>query len=284
MNADGLSNVPASVRQRLLNRIRETGEASNFVWSRYATERLLYRLSASEHAEHFVLKGAALFLVWTGEPHRPTMDVDLLADGEDSDEHLESVFRDLCRADVVPDGLQFDESSVAAVPIRGGQEYGGFRVKLTAYLGKSPVRITVDVGFGDAVTPAAQRITYPTLLDFPAPVLRACPRETVVAEKLHAMVVLGMINSRMKDFYDLYVLASGFAYRGSTLCQAVRATFDGRTTDLPAEPPVALTAEFAEDATKQRQWRAFLSRAGIDDAPAELSATVAALAEFLDPV
>ncbi len=277
-------DIAASVRQRLLETIRRTGEDASFVWSRYAVERLLYRLSVSEHSRDFVLKGAALFVVWTGQPHRPTLDLDLLGRGEDSSGRMVDVFRTVCRAEVVPDGLRFDADSVSAAPIRGGQEYGGQRVALTAFLGKARIPVRVDVGFGDAVTPRPRTVTYPTLLDFPAPRLGACPRETVVAEKLHAMVVLGIANSRMKDFYDLHVLASAFSFDGATLARAVQATFERRRTALPGEMPLALTAQFGHDATKQTQWRAFLRRSALDDVPEDLASVVAALAAFTGPV
>jgi len=278
------SSIAASVRQRLLNRIRQTGEDANLVWSRYAVERLLYRLSVSDYAQDFVLKGAALFTVWTGQPHRPTLDVDLLGHGEGSRGRLEAVLRNVCQVAVEPDGLRFDPDSVAAEPIRNKQQYGGHRVTMTAFLGKARIPVKVDVAFGDVVTPRAQEITYPTLLDLPAPRLRACPRETVVAEKLHAMVVLGIANSRMKDFYDVCVLAQSFAYGGATLGRAIRATFERRATSLPAQPPLALTEEFGRDATKQTQWRGFLRRSGAGGAPEDFGDVVAALAAFLCPV
>lgn len=284
MSEQTLSNIAASVRQRLLNRIRETGEDANLTWSRYAIERLLYRLSVSDYGRGFVLKGAVLFTVWTGEPHRPTVDVDLLGYGEDSGEHLEAVFRSVCRVAVEPDGLRFDVDTVTAEPIRENQEYGGQRVTMTAFLGKARIPVRVDVAFGDVVTPPAEEITYPTLLDFPAPRLRACPRETVVAEKLHAMVVLGIANSRMKDFYDVYVLAQSFAFDGATLGPAVRATFERRATSLPAELPLALTEEFSRDATKQTQWRAFLRRSGVGGVPEDLADVVASVGTFLGPI
>ncbi len=284
MSKQARPNIAASVRQRLLNRIRETGEDANLTWSRYAAERFLYRLSVSDFGRGFVLKGAALFTVWTGQPHRPTLDVDLLSYGEESGEHLEAVFRTVCQVAVEPDGLRFAPGSVTAEPIRENQEYGGQRVTLTAYLGKARIPVQVDVAFGDVVTPPAEEIIYPTLLDFPAPRLRACPRETVVAEKLHAMVVLGIANSRMKDFYDVYVLAQGFAFDGMTLGRAVTATFGQRATSLPARVPLALTEEFSRDATKQTQWRAFLRRAGVGHASEDFAGVVAELTAFLGPV
>lgn len=278
------SDMAASVRQRLLNRIRQTGEDANWVWTRYAIERLLYRLSVSDHAQSFMLKGATLLTVWTGQPHRPTLDVDLLGFGDDSAERLEAVFRDVCEIAVEPDGLSFDPGSVEAAAIREDQEYGRHRVTMKAFMGKMRIHLQVDVAFGDAVAPSAQAVDYPTLLSFPAPRVRACPRETVVAEKLHAMVVLGIANSRMKDFFDVYALAQGFEFSGEVLSEAARATFERRETPLPSEMPLALTDAFAGDAAKRTQWRAFLRRSRLDAAPDELGEVIAVLTGFLGPV
>jgi hypothetical protein len=276
-------NIAASVRQRLLNRIRETGDDPNLVWSRYATERFLYRLSVSEHAGEFILKGALLFLVWTGRTYRPTVDLDLLGSGDDSSERLAGLFRSVCDLDVEPDGMVFDAGTVVAVPIREGQEYQGQRIMLTAYLGKARIPIQVDVGFGDIITPQAEEVEYPTLLDFPAPRIRACTRETVVAEKFQAMVMLGIANSRMKDFYDVYLLAQKFEFDGDVLCRAFEATFKRRKTDIPTEPPLALTDEFGLDGLKSTQWKAFIRKSSLEDAPA-LTIIQSHLREFLLPI
>jgi len=284
MSTKSPKNVAASVRQRLLNRIRQSGQDANLIWSRYATERLLYRLSVSEYSQDFVLKGAVLFMVWLGDLHRPTMDVDLLGRGEDSGARMEDVFRRVCDVGVPADGLRFDPRSVKSIPIRRDQQYHGQRVTLTAYLGKARIPLQVDVGFGDAVVPKARTVVYPTLLDLPPPRLRAYRRETVVAEKLHAMVSLGMLNSRMKDFYDLYFLARQFAFEGATVGSAIRAAFERRRTAMLTARPLALTAAFGQDASKQTQWRAFLRRSAITDAPAAFADVVAAVADFLGPV
>jgi predicted nucleotidyltransferase component of viral defense system len=253
MSQDKPSNIVASVRQRLLSVMRETGDDANLLWRHYATERLLYRLSVSEYAGDFILKGAMLFMAWTGQSYRPTVDMDLLSHGEASSERLVGVFRDVCVLEVDPDGLEFNAKSVKAAAIREEQEYQGQRVTLTASLGKSRIYVQVDVGFGDVVTPRARLIRFPTLLDFPAPRIRAYPRETVVAEKLQAIVVLGIANSRMKDFYDLYVLARDFAFDGATLTAAIKATFKRRKTEIPHETPLALTEEFGRDDLKSVQ-------------------------------
>ncbi|MBU4174904.1 MAG: nucleotidyl transferase AbiEii/AbiGii toxin family protein [Actinobacteria bacterium] len=277
------ANVAASVRRRLLNIIRETGDDANLVWTCYANERLLYRLSVSEYAGDFVLKGAMLFMAWTGQSHRPTVDMDFLGYGEDSSERLTEVFRNVCAVGVEPDGLEFRADSVKATPIREEHEYHGQRVTLTAFLGKARITIQVDIGFGDVLTPRARKINYPTLLDFPAPRIRACPRETVVAEKLQAMVILGIANSRMKDFYDLYVLARDFEFNGATLTRAIKATFTRRGTGIPSETPLALTEEFGQDDMKSVQWKAFIRKSGLEQGVPELLDVLSHLREFLLP-
>lgn len=274
-------NLAASVHRRLLNISRETGADPNLIWSRFAMERLLYRLASSNHASGFVLKGAMLFMAWTGKTYRPTYDLDLLGFGEDSGTRLVSVFQDLCRTSVEPDGLVFDADSVQAEPIREDQEYHGQRVMLNAFLGKMRIRLQVDVGFGDVVTPRTEQIAFPTLLDLPAPVVRACSRETVVAEKLHAMTVLGIANSRMKDFYDLRVLARDFEFDGKTLVTALKATFKRRKTDIPEGLPLALTDEFGRDKVKAVQWAAFIRKSGLEQAAPSLVEVLARLREFL---
>lgn len=281
------SNLAASVRQRLLNLAKERHEDFNFVLGRYAAERLLYRLSVSDHADNFVLKGALLFLLWTGHLYRPTRDVDLLGFGESSIGKLENIIRDVCRVEVVEDGLVFAADSVQGASIREDQEYDGVRITLLAFLAKARIPLQIDVGFGDAITPAAEAIEFPlmlTALALPAAKLNAYPRETVIAEKLEAMVTLGMANSRMKDFCDLLTLAQNFDFDGTILVRAVRSTFARRGTSMPDTAPTALTAEFAEDATKATQWRSFLKRAGIHDAENDLAKVIGQLSRFLLPV
>jgi len=281
------SNVAASVRQRLLNHAKERHEDFNFVLSRFAAERLLYRLSVSEHAETFVLKGALLFLLWTGHLYRPTRDVDLLGFGDSSIKRLEDIFRDICKAKVADDGLIFAADSVQGASIREDQEYDGVRITLLAFLEKARIPLQIDVGFGDAITPEVQAVEFPLLLaspTLPAPRLNAYPRETVIAEKLEAMVTLGVPNSRMKDFSDLLTLARSFDFEGDVLVRAVRSTFERRKTSLPETTPTALTAEFSEDTAKTTQWKSFLKRAGITDAEADLASVINQLSRFLLPL
>lgn len=253
----------ASVLARLLNRSRSTGENYNLLLSRFAIERLLYRLSVSPHAGSFVLKGALLFALWYETPHRPTKDADLLGFGADDADALRSTFTAVCAIEA-EDGVRYDTANMRIAPIREDNVYGGMRLNIPAYIGSARLPVQVDIGFGDAITPAPETVTYPTLLDdLAAPSLRAYPVYTVIAEKLHAMVVLGMNNSRMKDFFDLAVIARTSELDGSTLLDALRATFKRRGTPMPASTPIALTKEFAADPVKDKQWRAFVSKAGL---------------------
>lgn len=257
-------NVAASVRQRLLTLAKRVGAEYNQILIRYAIERLLFRLSASSHRTAFVLKGAMLFTVWEGDLHRPTQDVDFLGFGDHSLERLTAVFRELCTTSVEDDGLVFDPDSIRAEAIRAIDEYGGVRIALDAKLGTAVIRVQVDVGLGDAVTPGPTDAAYPTLLEFSAPVIRVYPRETVVAEKVQAIVKFGLINTRYKDYYDLDYLAHTFDFDGPTLSAALTATFDRRNTPLPADVPIGLTDSFASDLHKNSQWAAFGRRLGIE--------------------
>ena len=255
--------VAQSVRQRLLNRSRETGEDYNLLLTRYAVERWLYRLSQSAYANDFVLKGAMLFTVWTGALHRPTRDLDLLGFGEPSEERLVGVFRKLCDQAVDDDGMSFDADTVTAMPIRDEHVYAGIRLRIQAKLSNARLNMQVDVGFGDVVTPEAVTLAYPTLLDQPVPMLRVYSLESVIAEKLEAIVSLGMANSRMKDFYDAWVLLQRFELDDAVLAAAIRATFERRRTTIPMVVPFGLTDEFAGDTDKQQQWVGFLRRSGL---------------------
>ncbi len=276
-------NVAASVRERLRQLARDRGEDFQLVLTRYGMERLLYRLGASAHAPSFVLKGAMLFHLWGGPPHRPTHDLDLLGRGEVSPERFEQVFREVCAVAAEDDGLTFPPDAVRGESIKEDQEYGGVRVHCVALLDGARVPLRIDVGFGDAVTPAPPAVEYPTLLDFPAPALRAYPRQTVVAEKFQAMVALGMANSRMKDFFDLWYLSDHFAFDGPSLAEAIAATFRRRRTAVPAEPPLGLTEVFVGDAAKRQQWRAFLNKSRLATRAPGLEEVAEALRSFVMP-
>jgi predicted nucleotidyltransferase component of viral defense system len=257
--------IARSVQVRLARHAKTIGVDPNLVLTRYAVERYLYRLSRSAHAERFVLKGALLLLVWLGETLRPTRDADLLGFGELSDDALNGIFREVCAVEVEPDAATFLPDSVRVAPIREEDAYGGQRVTLQARVGAARLTVQVDVGIGDAVTPAPQWLKYPSLLEeFPRPRLRAYPRETVVAEELHAMVLLGTRNSRMKDYFDVRALLREGQMDAEQLASAIAATFARRRTALPEQVPAALSDEFAADETKRAQWRAFLGRNRIE--------------------
>jgi predicted nucleotidyltransferase component of viral defense system len=277
------TNLPTSVRRRLLNRAHSTGEDFNLILKHYAIERLLYRIAQSPHSGQFVLKGAMLFKVWTGRLYRPTQDLDLLGFGDESGEGVVRLFAEIVVTDVEPDGLAFDPTSIRAEEIREDQEYRGQRVRLTATLGSARVDVQIDIGFGDVVTPMAQVIAYPTLLDLPAPRVRAYSRESVVAEKFQAIVALGFLNSRMKDFYDIWSMSREFDFDGSVLSDAIRATFSRRKTTLPELVPVGLSSVFASDADKATQWAAFLRRSTLEAGGRDLRAVLGEMQDFLMP-
>ena len=284
MKEEKPKNLVASIHHRLLNHAKLTKDEPQLVLMRFGLERLMYRLSESEHSSEFVVKGAMLFLVWTGDPHRATKDLDLLSLKSASLERLQKMFQDLCRLAVAEDGLSFLPDTVRAAEIRENAVYDGIRVTLEARLGKARIPLQVDIGFGDVVTPKAKDAVFPVLLDFPAPHLHMYPKETVVAEKLEAMVKLGLVNSRMKDYYDVWLLSQEFDFEGELLSKAIHATFKRRKTGLPADLPLALSEEFSSDATKQRQYQAFIKRGRLKLSDTSLEKVVTALQGFLGPV
>lgn len=274
-------NMGSSVRARLLQLAKQRGEDFQLLLTRYANERLLYRLTRSQHGNAFLLKGAALFTLWTGHAHRATRDMDLLGFGEPNIERLRAIFTEVISLDTDDDGVVFDDATLKVDPIREDQLYGGIRIVLVARITNAHVRLQIDVGFGDAVTPEAQLVEFPPLLDFPAPQLRAYPKETVVAEKLDAIVQLGLANTRMKDFYDLVALSNLFDFEGQLLVAAISATFARRRTPLPTKTPTAFTPEFTGDPTKTVQWTAFVKKAGIQRAT-DLKSTIELVKLFVE--
>lgn len=283
MSEEHPANITASIRRRLYDLSRNRGEDFQLILTWYAAERLLYRLSRSKHSREFILKGAMLLNIWMDRSHRPTRDLDFAGQGDSSPDRLITAFHEICQVEVKPDGLQFDPESIQVTEIREIQEYQGQRIKLIANLGKARISVQVDIGFGDAVTPEARQITYPTLLDLPAPLILAYPVETVVAEKLQAMVALGMLNSRMKDFYDVRMISRQFRFEGPKLAEAIRVTFDRRRTEIPESIPTALSDEFAMDSEKGTQWKAFLNRSGLEDIALELPQIIDEIRVFLIP-
>lgn len=253
-------NIAASVRAKLLNRARDSKQDFSLVLTRYALERLLYRISISPHHEAFLLKGALLFDLWFDIPHRPTRDADFLGFGSAELPRIQSVFKEICDISV-DDGILFQSDTVNAAEIRKDSNYAGVRVTLLSTLDGARCHVQVDIGFGDAVTPSPEMVVYPVILpDFEPPQLRVYPRYTVVAEKFHAMASLGIANSRMKDYFDLWVLSQHAEFDGDTLKQAIAATFERRKTPLPESVPFGLTEAFTKDAQKQVQWNAFMRK------------------------
>lgn len=277
-------NVAVSVRARLQNVARENRANFQRVLTRYALERLLFRLSVSPHKECFILKGAMLYAAWLDDPFRTTRDLDLLAFGERDAERLVKIFRELCVQPVEEDGLLFESGNLEVEQIRADQAHGGLRLRTSAHLAAAVVPVRVDVGFGDAVTPGPIEIEFPVLLNQPAPRLQAYPRETVVAEKFEAIVALGLANSRMKDFYDLLAMSRLFVFEGAVLAAAIHATFERRGTKLPGDPPPSLTNAFSEDPQKMQQWRSFLAREPLLIDEPNLSTVVREVSAFVMPV
>lgn len=277
-------NVTKSVHQRLLNIRDTTGEQFDHLLMRYGLERLLYRIAASGHAEAFVLKGAMLFALWHDVPSRPTRDVDLLGFGDLTHHRLRVIFADACTASVEDDGMFFDPDSIRTEDIRDDQEYNGIRVRLLGFLGRARLPVQIDVGFGDALIPEPEWIDYPAILAYPAPRLQAYHPATVLGEKLNATVVLGALNSRMKDFYDMHIILTHMDIDDRILRDAIRATFERRNVPLPEELPVAFTPEFLEDGLKEAQWQAFLRRSSLSSFHLDLASVLADLKKRLWPL
>jgi predicted nucleotidyltransferase component of viral defense system len=276
-------NIGASIRQRLLSKARETGRPFSELLQYFAMERFLYRLSKSRYAESFVLKGALMLTVWEAPLTRPTMDIDLLGRIENSIGTTVKLTREICRQGVEPDGIDFDIATVEAERIAEDADYEGIRVRFRGSLDTARIVIQLDIGFGDTVIPSPEPASYPTLLDLPAPHIRGYSRESTIAEKFEAMVKLGTLNSRMKDFYDIWLILRHFDFEGPILAEAISKTFSTRGTNIQSEP-IALTNSFAEDTAKAAQWRGFIRKNRLVDVPQNLVEVVAAIAAFLRPI
>jgi predicted nucleotidyltransferase component of viral defense system len=275
-----LRNIGASVRARLQRVARERGQTFQLVLMHYVLERLLYRLSQTKHRERFVLKGAMLITKWFTDPFRPTQDLDLLGLGDDNPQHLIDTFREMC-AVACEDGVDFGVAAIKIDRIREENDYGGLRLKTSAAVGGARVRIVIDIAFGDATEPGLTEMDLPVLLDFSPPHMRTYARETVIAEKFQAMVMLGRANSRMKDLYDIWVLSRTYNFEGDRLARAIAATFARRKSEIPTEPPDALTEAFAKDPAKVQQWNSFVD--GVAFKPGSLADVITDLATFLMP-
>lgn len=279
-----VKNMSASVRSRLLNLARSTGRDFQELTVRYAVERFLARLVESEHRDRFILKGAMLYIPWNLDDKRTTMDLDLLGFGSPDLENLSQAFRQICEVEIADDGLTFDRESVTATPIREESVYDGVRVVVRVALGTMLIRLQVDVGFGDQIVPEPQPSEFPALLAEHGPVIRLYSPETVIAEKFNAMVLLGMANSRMKDYFDIWMLSRNFDVEGAVLREAIRQTFAKRQTALPEAEPIGLRDEFSSNESKRLQWQGFVRRQRKQDSLPDLTEIVAVIRGFLMPI
>jgi len=278
-----VKNMGASVRQRLLNHAKANGKPFAEVLQYYAMERFLYRLSVSPHTDKFLLKGALLLTAWRAPISRPTMDIDLLGRTDNAIEAIVDLMRDIAQFDVPDDGISFDPASFSGAAIREDADYAGVRTVFTGTVDTARIHMQIDIGFGDVVTPGPEQLTYPTLLDFPAPILSGYSRETVMAEKLQALTQLRMLNTRMKDYFDLWLLSRQPELKKETLRTAIERTFKNRNMEIDKEP-VGLSIAFGSDPTKQVQWVAFLKRSALTEAPENLADVVKELREFFGEI
>ncbi len=275
-------NTGASVRARLLALAQNKGEDYQLILGRFAIERFLYRLGRSPYRDRFALKGATLFTLWTGQTHRPTKDLDLLGLGSSAIAEVEETIRAICEVQQ-EDGIGFDSKSVEGTKIKEEDEYDGVRIKFQAELDGARIPMQIDIGFGDAVYPEPELASFPVLLPMEVPVIRAYPREASIAEKFHAMVVLDIRNSRMKDFYDIWFMANTWSFDMVFLRKAILTSFERRGSRIPAGVPFALTDEFLNDPQKMQQWAAFVSRLNTGDTAPSLEAVGTMLRAFLLP-
>jgi hypothetical protein len=273
-----------SIQARLLNYSHDHQENHNHTLVRYGIERLMYRLSSSPYSDRFILKGAMLFVMWMDEDHRPTQDLDLLGIGNFTTGSLISIFKEVCTIPCDDDGVEFIKEQITIDEIREAEIYQGQRIKIPGWLGGIKLNVSVDIGFGDAIVPRPKKMTYPVLLDLPPPRLKTYPKETVVAEKLDAIILLGLRNSRMKDYYDLWTMAKHFRFDATMLARAIKATLKRRGRKLPTHQLSGLTDEFFNNETKQRQWKAFLKRTVPHHQELDLPEVVHLIQKFLSPV
>ncbi len=278
-------NIAASVKARLQNIAKEGGNTFAELLQLYVMERFLYRLSQSDYADTFILKGALLFAVWEPEyDRRTTMDIDLLGFTENSLDHLEQIVRVICETKVEDDGIRFDLENMRAERIKEDADYEGVRIRTFAYLERSRIPLQVDIGFGDALVPDAVSATLPAILDFPAPQLRCYQQLTVIAEKFQAMIKLGNLNSRMKDFYDIWNIIQHETISGAELQKACVATFEHRKTPFNLGDDF-FSREFSQSPEKQIQWAAFIRKQGIQDiAPNSFEDVAIQLQDFFHPM
>ena len=279
----GITNIAGSVHQLLLNKAKESFRPFNEILQYFAIERFIYRLSKSPHADQFILKGALMFSAWCGPASRPTMDIDLLGKIDNQLDTITAVMKDACLIDVKPDGISFNADTVDAIRITEDAEYEGVRVRVHGRLGKARISIQIDIGFGDVIVPDAGIVSYPAILDFPAPVLKGYTMESTIAEKFQSMVKLGVLNSRMKDFYDIWFLSRTFDFKGEILGEAIEKTFEKRNTLVNLKAAL-FDPSFGMDKDKDVQWQGFIRKSKLTGAPETFKEIVAAVKLFLEPL
>lgn len=283
MSQKNVKNVAASIRQRLLNKAKENSRPFNEILQYYGLERFLYRLSASKYTDKFILKGALLFTVWRQSEIRSTVDIDLLGTSSNEPEAIVKIFQNICKVKVEDDGLRFDNSSITTEQIAVDADYQGLRVQLYGYLGTARIRIQVDIGFSDVITPGPETCDYPTILDLPEPRLNCYNKETMIAEKLQAMVKLDILNSRMKDIYDIWVLSRRFEFKSISLKNSINNTFKRRETEV-TENITTFTERYYQNDEKLKQWQGFLRKSRVSDVPQNLGDIICDIKVFLEPV
>jgi hypothetical protein len=284
MNRRNIINVPASIRDKLLNKSREIKRPFVELLQYYSIERFLYRLSISDHAHKFFLKGALMFRAWRASDHRATMDIDLLGKTTNSVQNLESICREICRQDVpLDDGISFFANAVRGKVVQSEAEYEGIRIEFEGGLDKAIISMQIDIGFGDIITPGPQLLSYPTILGLPPPQLHGYTVESVIAEKLEIMIKRGITNSRMKDFFDIWTLSKQFSFGSISLASAIQATFNRRGTPIHASPE-CFSKAFASDTIKNIQWKSFIHKNQLGLAPDTLAVVVDHIGQFLSPI
>ena len=277
----GIKNIEASIKAQLKNKAKEVNRPFAEILQYYGMERFLYRLSQSKYADKFILKGALLFTAWDIPERRTTLDIDFLAQFDNEITAIETVIKDVCNVEVSPDGLKFDPKTVEGRIIKEDADYEGVRIKFIGFLDRAHIPMQIDFGFGDIVYPKTKIIDYPVILDLPKPHLNGYPQESVISEKLEAMIKLGPLNSRMKDFYDIWLMMRQFEFKGTHLIQAIKKTFNHRKTDIPKDKPLFADEIYDEKSDRQTLWSAFLKKGDIQHAPKTLSATAKEIENFL---
>jgi predicted nucleotidyltransferase component of viral defense system len=281
--ARNVKNIAASVHQRLLNKAKESSRPFNELLQYFAIERFIFRLSKSPHADKFILKGALMFAAWHGPASRPIMDIDLMGKIDNSLEAITAAIKDACLVDVEADGIYFNAETVEAVRITEDAVYEGVRVRVHCSLGNARISIQIDIGFGDVIVPSPSKISYPVILDFPAPELKGYTMESTIAEKFQAMVKLGVLNSRMKDFYDIWLLSRTFDFKGKILAEAVEKTFEKRYTPVTLDASL-FDPSFGKDRDRNVQWRGFISKTKLINVPESFEEVMTTVKLFLEPL